>query len=117
MFLGPFDMGGDFKDTGIAGMYRFLSRVWRLVIDSLSPRSPKSLKENDKLEKIMHHTIKVVTEDLEKLRYNTAIAHIMEYVNQITDNREPSFAPPPRGGAAGGEKKKKKKKKNTFFFF
>ena len=101
MFLGPFDMGGDFKDTGIAGMYRFLSRVWRLVIDSLSPRSPKSLKENDKLEKIMHHTIKVVTEDLEKLRYNTAIAHIMEYVNQITDNREPSFAPTCVGATAG----------------
>jgi leucyl-tRNA synthetase len=89
MFLGPFDMGGDFRDTGIAGMYRFLNRVWRLVLESLSPRSPKlprSLRRNNNLERFMHRTIKEVTEDLENLRYNTAIAHIMEYVNYLSDN-------------------------------
>ncbi len=92
MFLGPFDHGGDFRDTGIAGMYRFLWRVWRVVYESLSPKSPKSpkllksLKQEDGLKRIMHHTIKEVTEDMENFRYNTAIAHIMEYVNHLTDN-------------------------------
>ncbi len=93
MFLGPFDQGGDFRDTGIAGMYRFLGKVWRLVTDLLAsyPNSLKplnSLKEEKHMVRTMHRTIKEVTEDLEKLRYNTAIAHIMEYVNQMTDNRQ-----------------------------
>ena len=100
MFLGPFDSGGDFRDTGIAGMYRFLSRVWRLVIEVILSRSEGSLRlnrssnklrdsfpakrgQNDKLTRFMHKTIKEVTEDIENLRYNTAIAHIMEYVNEI----------------------------------
>ncbi len=91
MFLGPFDMGGDFKDTGIAGMYRFLSRVWRLVISVIPSNVEGSLanvSSNDVLLRVMHHTIKEVTDDLEGLRYNTAIAHVMEYVNQLTDNRQ-----------------------------
>ncbi len=110
MFLGPFDHGGDFRDTGIAGMYRFLSRVWRLVSESLSPKSPKlalseveglrksprSLKgdnpqpttHNLQLDRFMHRAIKEVSEDMENLRYNTAIAHIMEYVNFLTHNSQ-----------------------------
>ncbi len=98
MFLGPFDMGGDFKDTGIAGMYRFLSRVWRLVsefIENSSKYKVASSKQNKEeiipttnymlhsTNRIMHRTIKEVTDDLENLRYNTAIAHIMEFVNEI----------------------------------
>jgi len=43
---------------------------------------------DDKMTRIMHHTIKEVTEDLENFRYNTAIAHMMEYVNKMTENRE-----------------------------
>ncbi len=95
MFLGPFDAGGDFRDTGIFGMYRFLGRVWRLVIsyhDSAVRKKENNLKQltkkDQKLTAIMHRTIKAVTEDLENLRYNTAIAHIMEYVNELTDNSQ-----------------------------
>ncbi|MCJ7740223.1 leucine--tRNA ligase [Candidatus Microgenomates bacterium] len=107
MFLGPFDQGGDFRDTGIAGMYRFLGRVWRLVFSVIliptasREKNPDRISENagdpssfrntgtpqdDTLRRVMHHTIKEVTEDLENFRYNTAIAHIMEFVNQLTDN-------------------------------
>jgi leucyl-tRNA synthetase len=103
MFLGPFDAGGDFRDTGIAGMYRFLGRVWRLVNNVIlseaknphqdsenlwDPSSANQRTQDDKLTRFMHHTIKEVTEDLGNLRYNTAIAHIMEYVNALTDNRQ-----------------------------
>jgi leucyl-tRNA synthetase len=98
MFLGPFDMGGDFRDTGIAGMYRFLGRVWRLASevilvnpaerDASRIRKGSWTSQDDELTRVMHHTIKEVTEDLENFRYNTAIAHIMEFVNALTDNRQ-----------------------------
>jgi len=106
MFLGPFDQGGDFRDTGIAGMYRFLGRVWRLVNEYITRVScikyqvlsikkennnipdTKYIIHNTTLTRFMHKTIKKVTQDLENLRYNTAIAHIMEFVNQLTDNRQ-----------------------------
>ena len=77
MFLGPFIQGGDFYDTGIEGMHRFVKRVWTL---STQISNLKSQISNEGL-KMMHKTIKKVTEDLEELRYNTAIASIMEYYN------------------------------------
>ena len=85
MFLGSFDAGGDFRDTGIAGMYRFLGRVWRLVTDSNKLKDPSTIAQDDALTRVMHRTIKKITEDLENLRYNTAIAHIMEFVNEISN--------------------------------
>jgi len=104
MFLGPFDQGGDFRDTGIAGMYRFLSRVWRLVNQYLEPGSdkdtsdggPDSIGDSSEVEgsvnlmRFMHKTIKAVSEDLESFRYNTAIAHIMEYINEISNINPPA---------------------------
>lgn len=93
MFLGPFDAGGDFRDTGIAGMHKFLKRVWNLVVSyelSVMGRKEKNISQpithNQQLNRFMHHTIKEVSEDMENFRYNTAIAHIMEYVNFLTDN-------------------------------
>ena len=90
MFLGPFDQGGDFRDRGIAGMYRFLGRVWRLA-NLFSEGFPfgwdgkfvggKRKYEDKDLEFMTHKTIKKVTEDIENLRYNTAIAAIMEFIN------------------------------------
>jgi leucyl-tRNA synthetase len=74
MFLGPFDQGGDFQDRGIAGMYRFLSRLWRIC--------QQFEEKGDSQEKrVIHQTIKKVTEDVKKLHYNTALASIMELVN------------------------------------
>lgn len=111
MFLGPYDAGGDFRDTGIAGMYRFLGRVWRLVQNYLELRTKNLEQLSDKitldgdrqvshrgtrhdsseveesvsLVRFMHKTIKEVTKDMENFRYNTAIAHIMEYINEISN--------------------------------
>ena len=96
MFLGPFDQGGDFRDRGIAGMYRFFNRIWRLARQSASDsgRLKRSESHNSsevkskrqtisevELRRRTHQTIKKVTEDIENLRYNTAIAAIMEFVN------------------------------------
>ncbi len=87
MFLGPYDQGGDFRDTGIEGMKRFLGRVWNLF------ENPKKAK-GEVLERVCfkaHQTIKRVTEDVSEFKYNTSIAAIMELTNEIgekgADNR------------------------------
>ncbi|NLH47464.1 MAG: leucine--tRNA ligase [Myxococcales bacterium] len=80
MFLGPFHEGGDFRDTGIIGVRRFMERVWRLVADSEVSASP--LAGSAELGPV-HRAIKKVTQDLEKLHYNTAIAALMELTNEL----------------------------------
>lgn len=83
MFSGPFEQGGDFRDSGIEGMARFLKRVDRLINYQLELKGAKKIVRNSALDLSMNKTIKEVTEDIENLRYNTAIAHIMEYVNEL----------------------------------
>jgi leucyl-tRNA synthetase len=81
MFLGPFDQGGDFRDTGIEGMSRFINRVWRLYQeDKITTLSKEDSRE---VQVKMHQTIKKVTEDIQNFRYNTAISAIMEFVNLL----------------------------------
>jgi leucyl-tRNA synthetase/predicted alpha/beta hydrolase family esterase len=77
LFLGPFDQGGDFRDSGIDGMSRFLKRVWKLF--TLSNADEGSLSTESLY--MMHLTIKGITEDFENLRFNTAISKLMIYYN------------------------------------
>ena len=86
MFMGPFSQGGDFRDSGIEGMHRFLRRVWTLVQRchpefSSGSKMLKQVQHDNKRRIIMHRTIKKVTEDIQNLRYNTAIAALMEWYN------------------------------------
>jgi leucyl-tRNA synthetase len=78
MFLAPFEEGGDFRDSGIKGITKFLNKIWNKF---------KNLNfvENDDCEKITHKTIKKVTEDIEDLKYNTAISALMTMLNEIED--------------------------------
>ncbi|MCK4499834.1 leucine--tRNA ligase, partial [Candidatus Babeliales bacterium] len=84
MFLGPYDAGGDFRDTGIEGMRRFIERVWDLFENhrDVVLTEKKDCKE---VRVKMHQTIKKATKDVENLRYNTAISAIMEFVNLLRD--------------------------------
>lgn len=82
MFLAPFEAGGDFRDEAVLGVHRFLNRVWKLGINA--KRKAQSVKDTERLAlsdlrcaRIMHQTIKKVTEDIEKLHYNTAISALM----------------------------------------
>ena len=77
MFLGPYSQGGDFRDTGMAGMYRFLERVWKKFQNS-DFRVQSSEKE---VKRVLNKTIKKVTEDVTKFKYNTAISALMEFMN------------------------------------
>ena len=75
MFMGPFDEGGDWTDTGIVGIERFIQKSWKLCQKELnSSESAKDLY-------ILHTTIKSVTTDLESKKFNTALSRLMEFVN------------------------------------
>ncbi|HEY3060156.1 MAG TPA: class I tRNA ligase family protein [Chloroflexota bacterium] len=77
LFLGPFEQGGEFVDRGIGGVQRFLQRVWRLM---LAPRAVHQPTQDER--KHLHRLIARVDQDIAALRYNTAIAALMAYVNR-----------------------------------
>ena len=81
MFLGPFQTGGDFRDSGLAGPQRFLSKVWQSVVEAVD--SGKTGFDDPDIERALHATTKKVTDDLEGLDYNTAIAAMMDYLNAV----------------------------------
>ncbi len=80
-FLGPHDKGGTWKTEGIEGSYRFLRKIWRFF----NTFRDIYVSENEAREILvtMHKTIKKVTEDIEKLQTNTALAAIMEFYNLL----------------------------------
>jgi leucyl-tRNA synthetase len=85
MFLGPYEDGGDFRDEGITGVQRFLESVWRLVRDHQA-----AAISSETVLRATHRTIKKVQEDIEALRYNTAIAGLMTLLNVIRREGPPS---------------------------
>ncbi|MBI4132706.1 MAG: leucine--tRNA ligase [Candidatus Sungbacteria bacterium] len=80
MFLGPFEQGGDFRDTGIKGITRFLERIWKLVSEK------KYSGSGDTLQSAVHKTIQKVTADIATLQYNTAISALMILLNNFEEN-------------------------------
>ncbi|MEK7075045.1 MAG: class I tRNA ligase family protein, partial [Patescibacteria group bacterium] len=90
-FMAPLDQGGDFRDAGIVGITRFLERTQCLVEEYNVPINDL-LKINykfhrEKIVKIIHKTIKKVTEDIENLQYNTAIAALMILLNEFEEQQ------------------------------
>ncbi len=81
MFLGPYEEGGDFRDQSIAGVRRFLDRLWGSVVDATSG-SAASAPDQQVMRKL-HQTIKKMTHDLPTLSYNTSVAAMMEYMNVV----------------------------------
>jgi leucyl-tRNA synthetase len=85
MFIAPWDQGGDWDDSGIVGMNRWLNRVWDLVAEGYRPAGAE---ENEELQRMTHQTIKKVTEDIEKLHFNTMVAALMEFSNYLARVRK-----------------------------
>jgi leucyl-tRNA synthetase len=89
MFMGPLEATKPWSMRGVEGVHRFLGRVWRLFIDDRAEetRLADSVKDaepdRDMLRKL-HQTIQKVTEDLDGMRFNTAIAAMMELTNHLT---------------------------------
>ncbi len=115
MFMGPLEMMKPWNTKGVEGVYRFLGRVWRLFVDDESARefeqsctsNPDGAGEHlatvrlsaaiENVEattaqlKTLHATIKKVTDDLEHLRFNTAISAMMVFVNEaMTWEKQPA---------------------------
>jgi len=91
MFMGPLEQVKPWSMKGVEGVHRFLNRVWRLMIDEdtreLLPAVTDGKANADQL-RILHATIKKVTEDIESMRFNTAISAMMEFVNEATRWKE-----------------------------
>ncbi|MDI3466169.1 MAG: Leucyl-tRNA synthetase [Nitrospira sp.] len=86
MFMGPLEAMKPWSTRGVEGVTRFLERVWRLMIDEQGRLSTAIVPTAPSLDqqRLLHHTIKKVTEDIEALRFNTAISQMMIFTNEMT---------------------------------
>ncbi|MNS05995.1 Leucine--tRNA ligase [compost metagenome] len=84
MFMGPLEATKPWNASGVEGTYRFLSRVWRLFIGEDGGLSSKIVdgEGSEEFKRTWHKTIKKVTEDLDGLRFNTAISQLMIFINE-----------------------------------
>jgi leucyl-tRNA synthetase len=93
MFMGPLEQMKPWSMKGVEGVYRFLGRVWRLVMEetqeggwALSPDLAE-IELNDRQLRLAHATIKKVTEDVESFAFNTAISQMMIFTNEFVNSR------------------------------
>jgi leucyl-tRNA synthetase len=86
MFMGPLEQTKPWQMSGVEGVYRFLGRVWRMIVDEraetqrLSDAVAEASATNEQL-RVLHRTIKAVTDDIDRLSFNTAISRMMEFTN------------------------------------
>ncbi|MDR0591291.1 MAG: leucine--tRNA ligase [Candidatus Nomurabacteria bacterium] len=92
LFIGPYELDAAWDPRGIGGVYRFLNRVWTVTQEYLAASSAKGGDPADLL-KAQHSTAKRVTEDLHRNSFNTAIAALMEYVNELYKLKTSGFSP------------------------
>ncbi len=90
MFLGPITENSAWSSKGIAGVHRFLNRVWTLVQEFEVAEKTNETPGN--LARLQHKTIKKVTADIHRLSFNTAIAALMEYVNELYKLKTSGFS-------------------------
>ena len=99
MFVAPWEQGGEWDDSGISGISRWLNRVWNLVLGGYSGGEEVSPAVRQKAERdlsrVTHQTIRKVTGDLERLRLNTMIAALMEFTNYLAKTRETGYVTEP----------------------
>ncbi|HXY35446.1 MAG TPA: class I tRNA ligase family protein, partial [Planctomycetaceae bacterium] len=101
MFMGPLEAVKPWSMSGVEGISRFLARVWRMIADEraddvrLAPAVRDVTPTSEQL-RVLHRTIKAVTDDLEKMSFNTAISRLMEFTNEISpaDPRPKSLLEP-----------------------
>jgi leucyl-tRNA synthetase len=82
-FVGPFDQGGPWNPNGVTGCKRFLDKAWSLASDKLEDGEPDFAEA-----RIIHKAIKKVGEDIEELKYNTAISTLMIAVNELGSTKK-----------------------------
>jgi leucyl-tRNA synthetase len=88
MFIGPWDQGGEWDDSGLAGVSRWLNRAWKLVLSPVKTASLPDAPATRELRRLTHKTIRRVSDDIEKFRFNTMVAALMEFTNGLTGAKE-----------------------------
>ncbi|MGE5755474.1 MAG: leucine--tRNA ligase, partial [Planctomycetaceae bacterium] len=89
MFMGPLEAVKPWSMKGVEGVYRFLGRAWRMIVEAeadvvrLDPKVQDVAPTRDQA-KLVARTVAVVTDDLEAMRFNTAISRLMEFTNAFT---------------------------------
>jgi leucyl-tRNA synthetase len=86
MFMGPLEQVKPWQMSGVEGVYRFLGRVWRMIIDDRAEtmtlaEQVQDIEPTTEQLRVLHKTIKAVTDDIERLAFNTAISRMMEFTN------------------------------------
>lgn len=85
MFIGPFDQAIAWSTQGLVGVWRFLNRIWQMATNyELNTNIQITSAE---LERKIHQTIKKVSEDLDNMHFNTAVASLMELLNEMEKNK------------------------------
>jgi leucyl-tRNA synthetase len=89
MFMGPLEATKPWSMQGVNGVRNFLDRAWRLIVDSRAEElrcneSVQDVPTTPEQDRVVHATIAAVTQDIENLSFNTAIARMMEFVNYFT---------------------------------
>ena len=89
MFMGPLEQVKPWQMAGVEGVYRFLARAWRMITDERAeePTINAAITDEEPTAeqlKVLHKTIKAVSEDIEKLGFNTAISRMMEFTNEVS---------------------------------
>lgn len=86
LFMAPFEHTTVWEEEGINGAYRFVRRVWRLAsaVAATDPMMDQATEAKEALERARHRIIRRVTEDIEAFKFNTTVAALMEYLNELT---------------------------------
>lgn len=85
MFIGPFDEAASWNPSGIIGTFRFLNRVYDLARRLAKQSINNNTAGDPDLEQLIHQTIKKITEDIEDMKFNTAISSLMILVNKMEE--------------------------------
>jgi leucyl-tRNA synthetase len=88
MFIGPWDQGGPYNPTGMAGIVRWLSRIWSLVVEPVETALLPAESSTRDLRRLTHKTIRQVTHDIEGFRFNTLISRLMEFSTAMQRARD-----------------------------
>jgi leucyl-tRNA synthetase len=98
MFIGPWEQGGEWDDSDISGVTRWLNRLWSLVLTGYHQRkdiSPEVRQDAERgLSRFTHQTIRRVTDDMERMRFNIMVAALMEFANYLAKVAETGAVSP-----------------------
>ncbi len=83
MFMGPLEASKPWNTRDVPGVHRFLHRIWRMILGSDDQPALLADKSDESVEKALHKLIRKVGEDIEAMKFNTAIAAMMEFVNLV----------------------------------